>query len=255
MAEYAARFGKAPKSVGLLIAAEYINMLILSGMIYAVAEVLCQRMRTQRAFEAAVRQQAALERQVLQSRLSAMQAQVEPRFLFDTLVDIEALYEKSPPQAAANLDRLIAFLRAALPRLRESGSTVEAEIELVRTYLDVVTALHGGRPRLEVSMAEACQQRRFYPMLLLPLVQRAVRNPSGAPPEAIEVEVGCSGAQTVIALRLALPGGCADDPELARVRERLAGLYGNAASLDCVEGAGDAIVLTLRIADEAGAGR
>jgi LytS/YehU family sensor histidine kinase len=196
---------------------------------------------------AARREQAAVAHEVLESRLAAMQAQVEPRFLFDTLVDIESLYRQDPQQAAANLDRLITYLRAALPRLRESGSTVDAELDLVRAYLEVVTALHGGRPRLTISFAEECRRSRFYPMLLLPLVQRAVRHPSGILPQSISLDVRRVSGETVVALRIQMAGGCADDPELARVRERLAGLYGTAARLDCVEVAGGATELTMHI--------
>jgi Histidine kinase len=248
VARLAAEKGKGPPSVPLMLMAEYMNLLLVGGVIYAVAEVAQRRCHTQREFEAAVRERGALEHQVLESKLSAMQAQVEPRFLFDTLVDIEALYEKAPQHAAANLDRLISYLRAALPRLRESGSTIEAELELVKAYLEVVTALHGGRPALSIELAEDCRHNRFYPMLLLPLIQRAVRHPSGVLPASISIDVRREARDTVLALRIALAGGCQDDPELARVRERLAGLYGPAATLQCVELASEEVTaLTLRI--------
>ena len=77
--------------------------------------------------------------------------------------------------AADDLDRLITYLRVALPRLREPGSTIEAEIELVKAYLAVVTSLHDGRPALSVTLPDDCRCARFYPMLLLPLLQRAVQ--------------------------------------------------------------------------------
>jgi hypothetical protein len=247
VAQYMAKKGKAPPALPLMLLTEYINMLLLGGIVFAVAEMMQRRSRTQHEFAAVQRRRGTLEHQVLQSRLAAMQAQVEPRFLFDTLVDIEALYERDPQRAAANLDRLIAYLRAALPRLRESGSTVEAEIDLVKAYLQVVTALHDGRPALTATLAEECRTSRFYPMLLLPLVQRAVRHPSGHPPETISIDVHREAGHTVVVLRIALAGGCADDPELGRVRERLAGLYGDAAKLDCVELAGEATELTMRI--------
>jgi LytS/YehU family sensor histidine kinase len=93
-------------------------------------------------------------------------------------------------------------------------------------------------------------------MLLLPLIQRAVRHPSGTLPESIAIDVRGEPGRTVIVLRIALAGGCAEDPELARVRERLAGLYGDAAKLDCAEAAGECTELTLRIpADGAAASR
>jgi len=255
VAQLAARKGKGPPALSLMLMAEFVNMLVLGGVIYAVAEMAHRRSRTQREFEEVLRRRSALEHQVLESRLAAMQAQVEPHFLFDTLVDIEALYEKDPPGAAANLDRLITYLRAALPRLRESGSTVEAELDLVKAYLEVVTAVHGGRPSLTIALAADCRRSRFYPMLLLPLIQRAVRHPSGALPDSISIDVRGESGRIVVVLRIALAGGCADDPELVRVRERLAGLYGGAAALECVEVAGEATELTLRIPAEGETGR
>jgi hypothetical protein len=247
VARMAAGKGKGPPALSLMLVAEYVNMLLLGGIIYAVAEMVHRRSRTQHEFEAAQRRRSTLEHQVLESRLAAMQAQVEPRFLFDTLVEIETLYEQDARRAAANLDRLITYLRAALPRLREAGSTVEAELDLVKAYLEVVNAVHGGRPALTATLADDCRASRFYPMLLLPLIQRAVRHPSGVLPESIAIDVRRDGGRIVVALRIGLAGGCADDPELARVRERLAGLYGDAAALECVEPGDGCTELTLRI--------
>ncbi len=212
----------------------------------AAAEVLRRRTGTQLAFQSAQREQAAIAREVLESRLTAMQAQVEPQFLFDSLVDIEELYRKDPSRAATDLDRLITYLRVALPRLREPGSTIEAEIELVRAYLAVVTSLHEGHPALTVTLPDDCRGALFYPMLLLPLLQRAVRHPSGALPESINIGISRVGSQIAIVLRFALPDHCDDDPELARVRERLTGLFGAAASLECEELSGTTQI-TMRI--------
>ena len=247
VAQMVAKKGKAPPALTLMLAAEYVNMLLFGGIIYAVLEMAQRRSRTQRELEAVQRRRSTLEHEVLESRLSAMQAQVEPRFLFDTLVDIEALYARDPQRAADNLDRLITYLRAALPRLRETGSTIEAEIDMVTAYLEVVTAVHGGRPTLTATLADDCRTCRFYPMLLLPLIQRAVRHPSGVLPESIAIDVRREAGQIIVVLRVALAGGCADDPELARVRERLAGLYGERAALKCIEIAGEATELSLRI--------
>lgn len=212
----------------------------------AAAEMLRRRSATQRAVQSAQREQAAIAREVLESRLTAMQAQVEPQFLFDSLVDIEALYRRDAGRAAEDLDRLITYLRVALPRLREPGSTIDAEIELVQAYLSVVTSLHNGRPALCVTLPDECRYARFYPMLLLPLLQRAVRHPSGTLPESIRIGISRIGDQLAIVLRFALPDHCDDDPELARVRERLAGLFGAAASLECQEISG-ITQLTMRI--------
>jgi hypothetical protein len=218
----------------------------LSFLFVAVAEVLHRRSATTSALQATQRAQARIAREVLESRLAAMQAQVEPQFLFDSLVDIETLYRRDACRAASDLDRLINYLRVALPRLREPGSTIEAEIQLVQAYLAVVTSLHGGRPTLSVTLPDDCRCARFYPMLLLPLLQRAVRHPSGHMPESIKIGISRIGSQVAIVLRFTLPDHCDDDPELLRVRERLAGLFGVAASLDC-EQIGEITQITMRV--------
>jgi hypothetical protein len=226
---------KALPPISLAVVANIIHFAGYCALFIAVAEVLRRRAMTNSAIRASQREQAEIAREVLESRLAAMQAQVEPQFLFDSLVDIEKLYRRDPAHAAGDLDRLITYLRVALPRLREPGSTIDAEIDLVRAFLAVVTSLHGGRPALHITLPDDCRRARFYPMLLLPLLQRAVRPPSGVLPESIKIGISRVQQQIAIVLRFDLPDHCDDDPELARVRERLSGLFGASASLDCQE--------------------
>lgn len=231
-----------------------IHFIAWSALFVAAAEVIRRRALTNEAIRATQREQATLARDVLESRLAAMQAQVEPQFLFDTLVDIERLYQKDIGGAADNLDRLITYLRVALPRLREAGSTMAAEIELVQAYLEVVRSLHSGAPSLTVTLADDCRDARFYPMLLLPLVQRAVRGGTSDVPASIRIAVQRNGNDIVILVRVAAAGGCAEDREIGRVRERLAGLYGSRATLECLELQGNTTQLTMRIPGGAPAG-
>jgi LytS/YehU family sensor histidine kinase len=167
-----------------------------------------------------------------------MQAQVEPQFLFDTLVGVQATYDRDTATGATVMDRLINYLRVALPRLREQGSTVQAEAELLAAYVAVVAARHGGRPAVQFVVAPEAAGARFYPMLLLPLVQRAMRvaqREQDRVPERIELVVKRHGEELGVLLRIEAAGLCDDDPELARVRERLAGLYAARAQLVCKE--------------------
>jgi hypothetical protein len=240
---------KPPPHLALVVIGNVVHFMTWTAFFIVGAEVLHRRALTNEAIRAAQRDQASLARDVLESRLAAMQAQVEPQFLFDTLVDIERLYERDVQQAADNLDRLITYLRVALPRLREAGSTMAAEIELIEAYLEVVRALHDGAPALTLMLADDCREARFYPMLLLPLVQRAVRD-GRSMPASIRIAVQRSADDIVLVLRIAAAGGCAEDREIARVRERLAGLYGSHASLDCLELNGHTTQLTLRVPAE-----
>ena len=226
---------KALPPASLVILSNAVQYAVFSFMFVAALEVMRRRAVTQAALHGAQHDQVVIARQVLESRLAAMQAQVEPQFLFDTLVDVEALYRADAPRAADNLDGLITYLRVALPRLRETGSTIEAEIELVQAYLEVVRARHNGLPRLSVDVDESAGSHRFFPMLLLPLVQRAVRQQDDHLPPALSIEVRSVDDDLVVEMRIEQFGTCREDAELVRVRERLAGLYGARASLTCTE--------------------
>lgn len=215
----------------------WIEVSIYTGLTFAVLEFRRRREAGRRVLELARSEQAQLSRRLLESRLAAMQAQVEPQFLFDSLVDVQATYDRAPRAGADAMDRLITYLRVALPRLREQGSTVQAEAELLAAYLGVVAARHGGRPTVHFAVAPEAACARFYPMLLLPLVQRAIRlaHARGELPARVELVAKRHGAELTVLLRIEAGGQCSDDPELARVRERLAGLYAERASLTCSE--------------------
>jgi hypothetical protein len=219
-------------------AVRWLSLSVYSGLAVATFEMYGRRQSTQDALARLRAEQSALARQLLESRLAAMQAQIEPQFLFDSLVDVQATYHRDAARGADVLDRLITYLRVALPRLREAGSTVQAEVELVAAYLAVVSARHGGKPVAHFAVAAECAAARFYPMLLLPLVQRAMRSGAQADrpvPERIDLAVKQHGEEIVAVLRIAAARLCADDAELARVRQRLEGLYDGRARLACDE--------------------
>ena len=61
-----------------------------------------------------------MSRKAFESRLQALQARVDPRFLFDTLASIEATYEADAARGERMIDDLIAYLRAALPTIEDA---------------------------------------------------------------------------------------------------------------------------------------
>ncbi len=77
-------------------------------------------------------ERSEFERNALDSRLRLLQAQVEPHFLFNTLANVRELVDSGSPQASEVLGSLISYLRAAVPRLQQPGTTMSQEVELVR---------------------------------------------------------------------------------------------------------------------------
>ncbi len=235
--------GEAPPPRLFEALVDTLDIAVIAGLVFATIEVGRRRSLTRAALDAAAAERAALSRRMFESRLAAMQAQVEPQFLFDCLVAVEALYRRDPPLAAATLDRLIGYLRVALPRLRESGSTLADEFALIAAYGHVLASLNDGAPQLQLDLPEALAGRRFAPMLLLPLLQRALRTGT---PTAVSLRAASDGPRLQVGLDIRRTGLCQGDETLDRVRERLAGLYGAQAALDCQE-TGDLTRITITV--------
>ena len=150
---------------------------LLVGPWVAVASLFRQRelqFRTQaQAFEL---QRSELERKALDSRLRLLQAQVEPHFLFNTLANVRELVVAGSPQAATVLDTLIAYLRTAVPRLHEEGTTIGQEVQLVRAYLELMHLRMPDRLQFDVQADTAALELRCPPTTLLTLVENAIRH-------------------------------------------------------------------------------
>jgi LytS/YehU family sensor histidine kinase len=150
---------------------------LLVGPWVAVASLFRQRelqFRTQaQAFEL---QRSELERKALDSRLRLLQAQVEPHFLFNTLANVRELVVSGSPKAATVLDTLIAYLRTAVPRLHEEGTTIGQEVQLVRAYLELMHLRMPDRLQFDVQADTAALELRCPPTTLLTLVENAIRH-------------------------------------------------------------------------------
>ena len=107
-----------------------------------------------------------LKRQVVEARMAAMQAQVEPHFLFNTLASIDHLIETDPPRASTMQKNLIALLRASMPSMRESNpnaQTLGREMAVIRPYLEILKVRM--EDRLQASVNEigraSCRERVY----------------------------------------------------------------------------------------------
>jgi hypothetical protein len=200
---------------------------------------------------AAEMDRAQTQRRTIESRLQAMQARVEPQFLFNTLAQVKQLYDSDGALADRMLDDLIAYLRAALPHLRESSSTLGQEAALARAYLDIVRLRLGRRLAFDISIPEALADARMPPMMLLPLIDHVLvygLEPAHAD-GAIRIESEVGGGR----LRLTItdsgagfvPGGNAGN--LNSIDERLHALYGDDAALRLAQLAGSATQAVLDI--------
>ena len=202
-------------------------------------------------------------RQLAEARLMVMRAQVEPHFLFNTLAHVQALQEIDPPQAGVMLERLISYLRAAMPTMRESTSTLGREIEVVRAYLDLLKIRMGDRLRSVINVPLALHAIALPPTMIATLVENAIKH--GLEPKkeggtiAINARVlpGINGASDTLEVLVAddglgLGGAETAGPGigLANTRERLKMLYGGAGELSVEPNAPSGVRAILRVPTE-----
>lgn len=177
----------------------------------------------------------AERRQLIEAELHAMQARVEPAFLFDTLRAVGDLYERDARGADRMFDHLIGYLRGALPDIRAAGTTVGREIELLRSYLGILALRAAGGLTTSVSIAGDLAMVRVPPMLLVPLVSPAgvAAADAASQTESIRVDVGgvASRVRITIAATGAVGRAIADSPAVGETRDRLGALCGTGATL------------------------
>jgi signal transduction histidine kinase len=187
-----------------------------------------------------------LARELSESQLRLLRAQIEPHFLFNTLGAVQQLAEHGAPKAAELTASLIAFLRASLTDMRSEQVTLGAEFRLVEAYLAIMQARLGGRLRYSVSLPEALVGARVPSMILLTLAENAIKHGIEPALRGGEVEVSAHASGEAIVLRVrdtgagmsAVPGAGVG---LENVRRRLQLAHGSAASLT-VEDHGDGVL-------------
>ena len=114
---------------------------------------------------------------------------MEPHFLFNTLANVQALVDAGSPQASSVLKSLIAYLRAAVPRMHEPATTMGQELDLVRAYLELMQMRMPDRLQFALHIEPAANQLKCPPMTLLTLVENAVRHGIDPSEEGGRIEV------------------------------------------------------------------
>ena len=190
---------------------------------------------------------ARLEARLNEARLSALQGRLQPHFLFNTLNTISAVLYEDPRKADDLISRLSDLLRASLDAPERPLVSLEEELELTRRYMELMQARFGDRLRYEVSVEDDARGAEAPVFLVQPLVENAVQY-AVAPrvrPTTVEVTVSREeskgdGPGPVLRIDVVDDGpGIDGEPEvavgrgvgLANTRERLASLYGEAASI------------------------
>jgi sensor histidine kinase YesM len=180
------------------------------------------------------------EQQATESRMRLLQAQVQPHFLFNTLANVRELVATGSPNAPKVLDSLIAYLKAAVPRLNAPMATLAQEIDLARSYLEVMHMRMPDRLQYSIHADEAAREVQCPPMTLLTLVENAMRHgidpaeDGGRIDVRVQLSDGCCRVQVSDTGRGLAEGGGSLGTGLDNLRERLKLAFGAGVTLQLV---------------------
>jgi sensor histidine kinase YesM len=241
-------FLRDPRWIGVMAG----SSLVISAILAAVFFVRERQARVETALERERARAERVEREAALATLRALQAQIEPHFLFNTLANVASLIDSDPALSKRMLERFIRFLRASLAATRADTTTLGDEGELIDAYLGVMQVRMASRMRHEVRMDPALAGMRLPPMLLQPLVENAIRHGLEPRVEGGEVRVSArrDGAHVVLEVRdtgVGFASTTRGGTGLTNVRDRLQLLYGGRASLEVTENPAGGTIVALRL--------
>ncbi|MCI0435202.1 MAG: histidine kinase [Gemmatimonadetes bacterium] len=225
-------------------------------LIYAAIAAVTQWVLYHRAARDRELRLARIEGQLAQARLQALNAQIRPHFLFNTLHAMGQLWRSGrSDEADAVLDHLGRLFHKVQSSTTETGIPLADELDMVREYLAIEQTRFRDRMTVVVHVDDAALDCRVPPLILQPLVENAVRHGISAASSAgrLDVEATLRDGRLVITVRDDGPGihapsrSAGSGTGLRITRERLEQLYGESArfTIDSPPGGGTTVILEI----------
>lgn len=244
------------------VALSAISWLPSTTLLYAATAGAAHLMRSLQREQSRERERAALSVQLARAELLALRNQLHPHFLFNTLNTIAILVrEKETVVAARLVTQLGDLLRHVLQGSRAHETTLDEELAVVRSYLEIEQVRFGDRLHVQWQIDERAHGATVPSLVLQPLIENALRHGVGQLTSRGDIEIGARQEGDELVLWIADNGpGVRAEPNhwsphgetssgvgLRNTRERLARLYPNRASLELHNQSGMGIRAEVRL--------
>jgi two-component sensor histidine kinase len=188
----------------------------------------------------AARGQIKSEKQIVELKLNALQAQIEPHFLYNTLANVQELIRVSPANAERMVAHLVVYLKATIPDVRKGHTLLGQEVDRAQAYLQIMQIRMGERLAFKIEVADDLRQISVPPLSLMTLVENAVQHGIDKLPEGGKVVIIAAMQDKKLTVQVIDNGAGFDDNigsgmGLINLRERLATAYGACAFLDLTQ--------------------
>jgi LytS/YehU family sensor histidine kinase len=244
---YEVLFDRAQPSPSDVAGTLLISSLVLTACVYRgsarnAADTLLQRM-----IDA-----ATLDNEVKRARLQLLRLQVEPHFLFNTLATVRILASTDRGAAVAMIDNLMRYLAEVLPHMQQDETVLSRELQLIDAYLRLYQVRMGSRLAYELAVPEDLSGERVPTMMLLTLVENALKHAVNPAVEGGFIRVSADREGSALVLRVAdsgrgLSAQLGHGTGLANVRLRLMMLYGDEAILSLAPSSPHGVVASISI--------
>jgi two-component system, LytTR family, sensor kinase len=224
---FAETFARALKMNLVMIVISYAQIVLVALMLESFRRYRSGRERTER-----------LERHLAEARLEALQMQLQPHFLFNTLNAIASLIHVNPEQADKMVSRLGDLLRAALNHSHLHEVTLAEELAFLEKYLDIEQVRFGDRLAVRFEIDDVVRDVLVPNLILQPLVENAIRHGISQRPGPGEIIIRAHPAadETAVAIEVCDNGvgleashAAGSGVGLENTRARLDQLYGEEA--------------------------
>jgi two-component system, LytTR family, sensor kinase len=220
------------------------------------------------AIVAQARQRDDQARATASAEVRAMQARMNPHFLFNALNALAGLATVAPREVPRAVGRLREFLRASFDQPEQALVPLEEELAVVRAYLDIEALRLGNRLKQETTIQPGLSNALLPPFSLQPIVENAVQHGLHSTPHAgrlsivigaveqfLEVTVSDDGRGVRSAdVEKIFFGNRTEVHAMALLRRRLQGLYHNSFRLDVRSELEHGTTVTMRIPLRRGSG-
>jgi two-component system LytT family sensor kinase len=191
--------------------------------------------------------------QLASGRLQALQTQLQPHFLFNTLNTIAGLVHRAPDKAESVVNMLSDLLRFSLKANPEAEVSLQRELEFAEKYLAIMHVRFEDRVRYELQVAPNTLVASIPTLLLQPIIENAIKHGLEGRTEGGKITIRAwSDDAKFLHLSISDSGVGIENPEkmiegigLSSTRARLREFYGNAASLRIRNGHGATVELTI----------
>ena len=202
-------------------------------------------------------ERAEMQRALTEAKLSALEAHIEPHFLYNTLANAQLLTRQDPKRADEMLGNLITYLRSSLPQsgtpVNGASSTLGREIERSTAYLEILKIRMGSRLKVSVKMPESLAGCGFPAMMVQTLVENAIKHGLESKPGGGTVSIEAAKVNEQLVLTVSDDGlGLQENTSgtglgLKNIRDRLKLSFNDDGTLSLKPNAPSGMIATISI--------